>query len=294
MLVNDQVIEKLPAFVDPRSDVVIVDGERVQMQRLEYWVLHKPKGVVCTDFDPARRTRAIDLLPQMSTRLFVVGRLDAESTGLLLLTNDGELAARVTHPRYGIQKRYRAEVRAFVPDEVPSVLREGVHLAEGKARAAGVQIVHRTRDRSVLELTLREGRNRQVRRMLAKLGFPVTRLKRIEIGPLALKGLPLGASRRLTAAEVHALRAATEQAAERAEQRGAEPHKRRRRKLGAAPRESAARDSSSRDVAGRSVVPRGASSRGGGRPRPPAPRPGDAAPGGRRKQPGTPRRRIIE
>lgn len=220
VLVNDQVVESLPAFVDPRNDVVIVDGVRVRTQRHEYWLLHKPRNVVCTNSDPSGRTRVVDLLPPGRARMFSVGRLDAESTGLLLMTNDGELAERLTHPRFGVPKVYRAEVRSFVPDEIPGVLRDGVHLAEGKARAAGVQIVHRSRDHSVLEITLRESRNRQVRRMLAKLGFPVWRLKRVQYGPLVLKGLPLGACRELSAAELGALRREADQAVQRAAARG--------------------------------------------------------------------------
>jgi len=164
--------------------------------------------VVCTTRDPAGRTRAIDLLPPKRSRVNVVGRLDVDSTGLLLLTNDGELAHRITHPRCGIPKVYRVEVRGQVPRELGSRLKAGVHLAEGKATATSVEIVHRSRERSVLQITLREGRNRQVRRMLARLGFPVRKLKRVQIGPLTLRGLPVGAWRRLTRAELRALREA--------------------------------------------------------------------------------------
>lgn len=208
VLVNDRVVERLPAFVDPQRDVIIADGIRVRPRPLEYLLLHKPGGVVCTNRDPAGRPRVRDLLPPDKRHLFTVGRLDADSTGLLLLTNDGELAARVMHPRFGVPKVYLAEVRGLVKPDLPQRMRAGVYLAEGRARAADVRILHRARDRCALRITLREGRNRQVRRMLARLGHPVRKLKRIAIGPLRLTGLPAGAFRPLTEAELSALRTA--------------------------------------------------------------------------------------
>jgi len=215
VLVNDAVVDTLPVFVDPEQDRVIVDGTPVRRQRLDYFMVHKPKGVVCTNRDPAGRVRAVDLLPDLPARLFPVGRLDEESTGLLLMTNDGELAQRITHPRYGVPKTYYAEVRGRVPDDLAATMKGGVFLAEGRARASGVEIEHRSSNRSSLLITLREGRNRQVRRMLAKLGHPVRKLKRVQIGPLTLRGLPVGSSRRLTPQELAALRAAVEAAGAR-------------------------------------------------------------------------------
>jgi len=204
--VNGKVVDHLPAFVNPQTDRVTVDGSPVRLQKLEYFLLHKPKNVVCTNHDPAGRLRAIDLLPKLPMPLFPVGRLDADSTGLLLMTNDGELAERIMHPRYGVPKTYRAEVRGRVPNDLPQRLKQGVYLAEGRARAARVEIVHASRERSVLMITLHEGRNRQVRRMLARLGYPVRTLKRVQIGPLSLRGLPVGAARRLTPKELTVLR----------------------------------------------------------------------------------------
>jgi len=215
VLVNDRVVDELPAFVDPEQDRVIVDGARVHVQRHQYFLMHKPTGVVCTQRDPAGRRRAVDLLPELSVRLFPVGRLDADSSGLLLLTNDGELAQRVTHPRYGLPKIYRVEVRGLVEADLPARMRKGVFLSIGKVRADDVEVVHAARDRSVLQMTLREGRNRQVRRMLASFGHPVKKLKRVQIGPLSLKGLPLGACRRLSEAEVQRLRRAVTQGADK-------------------------------------------------------------------------------
>ncbi|MEW6251945.1 MAG: pseudouridine synthase, partial [Planctomycetota bacterium] len=201
VLVNNEVVSALPAFVDPRQDRVVVDGVAVRLQKLEYWMVHKPKGFVSTNRDPAGRRRVIDLLPERAARLFPVGRLDVDSTGLLLLTNDGELSERLTHPRYGLPRVYHVEVRGRVPHDIVGRLRGGVHLAEGKARATQVELLHAGSDASVLLVTLREGRNRQVRRMLARLGYPVKKLKRVEFGPLNLKGLPLGAARQLSPRE---------------------------------------------------------------------------------------------
>lgn len=206
VLVNDEIVDSLPAFVDPAADRVIVDGSPVRAQRLVYFIAHKPTGVVCTDRDPAGRTRAVDLIPAMGVRLFVVGRLDVDSSGLLLMTNDGELAARVTHPRFGVRKVYRADVRGEAPSDVVARLKKGVFLAEGRARAAAAEVLHRSRETTAIEITLREGRNRQVRRMLARMGMNVRRLRRIRIGPLTIKGLGVGGWRELTKPEIDALR----------------------------------------------------------------------------------------
>ena len=205
VLVNDEIIDTLPAFVNPARDVVRFNGAIVRPQAHRYYLMHKPKGVVCTQRDPAGRPRAVDLLPDGVGRLFPVGRLDVDSTGLLLLTNDGELATRVSHPRYGLAKVYRVEVRGEVPTDLPQTLRRGVYLSDGRASASEVEIVHRSRQRSVLEITLREGRNRQIRRMLSRCGHPVKTLKRVRIGPLKLYRLAPGACRPLTHRELDAL-----------------------------------------------------------------------------------------
>jgi len=225
VLVNDCVVDTLPAFVDPGRDRVVAGGTPVRTQRHVYLLMHKPKSVVCTNRDPAGRMRAVDLLPPIDARLFVVGRLDADTTGLLLMTNDGELAERITHPRYGVPKVYRAEVRGNVPADLPAKMKAGVYLSDGKARATNIQVTHRARDASVLQITLKEGRNRQVRRMLARLGHPVKKLKRLAIGPLTLKRLPVGAVRPLTARELDELREAVEQATKRTSRRRVRPKK---------------------------------------------------------------------
>lgn len=208
VLVNDRLVDALPAFVDPQRDRVIVDGDPVRVQPLEYWMLHKPKGVACAVQDSAGRRRAIDFLPDGCPRMLVVGRLDVESSGLLLLTNDGELAQRIAHPRCGIPSLYRVEVRGQAEQDLAQRLKRGVHLAEGRASAMEAVVLHRSRDASALDVLLREDCNRQLRRMLARLGHKVTAMRRIEIGPLSLKGLPVGGCRRLNAWELGALRRA--------------------------------------------------------------------------------------
>ena len=220
VLVNDLVVDRLPAFVNQGTDRVVVDGTPVRPQAPEYFIMHKPRGVVCTNRDPAGRLRAGDLLPPTRAPLNVVWRLDADSTGLLLMTNDGDLAEQITHPRLELPKVYRVEVRGQVAPDIVARMKRGVHLAEGKATAANVEVVRRSRESSVLMITLREGRNRQVRRLLARLDHPVKTLKRVEIGPLSLKGLPVGACRRLTPRELTELRRAVRAAKSRRKRGG--------------------------------------------------------------------------
>jgi len=203
--VNGKVADTLPVLVDPATDRIEVDGRPVRIERPIYLLMHKPRGVVCTNNDPSGRRRAVDLLSGVRERVYPVGRLDEDSTGLLLLTNDGALAERIAHPRYGVPKTYRAEVSGRVEGESLVKLREGVWLSDGRTAPADARIIHRGRDASVLEVTLREGRNREVRRVLARLGHNVRRLKRIAIGPLQLGPLPAGAWRPLAPRELAAL-----------------------------------------------------------------------------------------
>lgn len=248
IVVNNAVVDTLPAFVDPERDIVLARGVRVRPQRPEYFLVHKPRGVVCTNRDPDGRSRAIDLLPPLKARLFVVGRLDEESEGLLLMTNDGELAARVTHPRYGVAKVYRAEVRGQVPAELPEQLRKGVWLSEGKARIGESTIIHSDRQHSIVEITARESGNREIRRIFARLGHRIRRLKRIRIGPLSLAGLPRGAARRLSEQELRELQA--ELLHPQATQTG--------RRRAAGPRRTCVRAGQSREASKREPLRRGA------------------------------------
>lgn len=204
--VNGRKVDSLPVLVDPEVDKIAVDGRPLRAERKVYFLLHKPKGVHCTNYDPDGRPRAVDLLGGVRERVFPVGRLDADTTGLLLMTNDGELAQQLTHPRHGIPKTYRAHVNGRVTAEQLEDLRKGVWLAEGKTRVSEATIIHAARDQSVVEVTLREGRNREVRRILAKIGHAVRRLIRIRIGPLSLRGLGPGEFRPLSSSEVNLLK----------------------------------------------------------------------------------------
>ena len=223
--VNGKVVKRLPVLVDSDEDRIEVDGERVRIggpggkahgqsgrgQRL-YLLMNKPKGVYTTNVAQGEQVRAIDLLPPGLGRVYPVGRLDAESRGLLLLTNDGDLTNQLTHPRYSVPKTYRAVVEGHVRPQAVQELEKGVWMADsksGKGFKTGrshIRIVRRGRDRSILEITIREGRNPQVRRMLARLGHKVRDLMRIKMGPLSLHGLAPGQIRPLTQREVRELK----------------------------------------------------------------------------------------
>lgn len=210
--VNGETVTQLGMQVDPEHDRVEVDGAvvRPSAQKL-YVALNKPAGVVTTTRDPWGRPTVMDLVPKIG-RLYPVGRLDADTEGLLLLTNDGELANRVMHPRYGCDKEYRALVRGVPSEEALEQLRHGVQLDDGRlARPVRVEIAEQAPGgRQWLRVTLREGRKREVRRMLAAVGMPVEYLQRVRIGPLKLGRLPVGKARPLSRSEVAALYAATE------------------------------------------------------------------------------------
>jgi len=184
-------------------DRVEVDGQRVERQRLRYVLLHKPAGVVTTASDPQGRATVVELVPE-KPRVVPVGRLDADTTGALLLTNDGQLAHRLAHPRYGVEKTYVAEIEGEASDDALERLRDGVELEDGITAPARARRLGRGR----IELVLHEGRKHQVKRMLAEVGFPVTRLHRSAYAGLALEGLEPGSCRELEASEVEQLRRA--------------------------------------------------------------------------------------
>ena len=199
---------------DPARDVddtsaVAVDGSAVSPEPREVWAVNKPAGVVSTASDTHGRPIVTDLAAS-ERRLYPVGRLDAATTGLILLTNDGELANQLTHPRYGVERIYRARVAAGpVPEAALRQLRTGVELEDGRTSPARVRQVAP----GVLELTIAEGRKRQVRRMCEAVGHPVEQLERVAFGPLRLGSLEPGEARRLSAAEVERLRKAAESVA---------------------------------------------------------------------------------
>lgn len=205
--VDGQTVIELGTRVNPATQTINVDGEPLTKPKLAYFAVNKPEGVVCTANDPSGRTRVTDLLPPNVGRVYNVGRLDINSEGLILCTNDGELANQLTHPRHGVEKTYEVQVAGHLDIEVLKQLRQGMHLAEGFVRVVHVRIKSKRKNGTVLEMVLDEGRNREIRRLLAKVGHRVQRLKRIAVGPVRLGEMPKGASRRLTPEEVRKLRA---------------------------------------------------------------------------------------
>jgi 23S rRNA pseudouridine2605 synthase len=206
--VNGKFVDSLPVFADPEKDVIITAGRRIKPQPKVYFLLNKPKGVICTNFDPQNRTRAIDLVPTRY-RTFCVGRLDINTTGLIILTNDTELTNRLTHPRYGLTKTYIAEVKGQIEGGHVEKLKQGIGRAQGKTSQAKVNIIKRGPQHSLLEVTITEGLNRDLRRMLANVDLPVKSLKRTRIGKITDRGLGIGSFRLLTHAEVNYLKKAT-------------------------------------------------------------------------------------
>jgi 23S rRNA pseudouridine2605 synthase len=220
--VNGRVMTRLPILIDPAEDRVTVDDETIRLSggekgadggRRIYLLMNKPKGVYSTNVAQGEQTRAIDLLPpDLPGRVYPVGRLDAESKGLLLLTNDGELTNQLTHPRYGVAKTYRAIVEGRANPEALKQIEAGMWLVDPvtkkgfKTGRVHIRVVKKLGDRTILEITLREGHNRQIRRMLAKLGHKVRDLTRIRMGPLTLDGIAPGKFRPLTSREVKQLR----------------------------------------------------------------------------------------
>jgi 23S rRNA pseudouridine2605 synthase len=239
--VNGRLVTKLPAFIDPVRDTVELDDERVKLSEatagtatatksapraLTYVLVNKPKGVITTTSDPEGRRNVLDLLPpalRREERLYPVGRLDADSTGLLMITNDGDLAFQLTHPKFGVAKEYRVTCTGLATAEQLQQLKRGMYLitpsADGtkNSKRASVEsvrvikrLVDRARgDRTVLSITLREGQNREIRRMLARIGLKVRDLERVAIGPLRLADLKPGQTRLIGKRDVDKLRAAT-------------------------------------------------------------------------------------
>jgi 23S rRNA pseudouridine2605 synthase len=214
--VNSEVVTEQGRRVDPERDVIRVDGARIPPpRRHRYLALNKPRGVVSTMDDPEGRPAIADLLAEpgdrrttrslQNERLFHVGRLDTDSEGLLILTNDGDFAHRLAHPSYEVPKTYIAEVAGVVSEAILRRLRRGITLEDGPVRPTSVKIVSTAGDKTLLKITLQEGRNRVVRRTMEAVGHPVRRLSRIGIGPVRLANLKVGEYRELTREELGGL-----------------------------------------------------------------------------------------
>jgi len=209
--INGEVVTRLGTKVDPARDLIRVDGKRLPpISEKVYLVLNKPRGVVSTMSDPEGRRTLQDLVADRPERLFHVGRLDTDTSGLIILTNDGDFAHRLAHPSYEVDKTYVAEVKGELFPRIVKQLREGVTLEDGAVTVSAARIVQATPSKSIVELTIHEGRNRIVRRLLDQVGHPVTRLTRTRIGPVKLGALKAGEMRELTVDELGELLDSTE------------------------------------------------------------------------------------
>ncbi|GHT22010.1 hypothetical protein FACS189419_03910 [Planctomycetales bacterium] len=199
-------IAKLGAKANLQEDEIKVDGQRLKTKsKPVYIALYKPRGYLCTNYDQQGRARAVDLVPESFGRLFLVGRLDKDSEGLILLTNDGALSERLTHPKYGVEKIYRVQVAGDFKPEDAKQIRDGVYLAEGFAKADNVVIKRHYKQSTILDLTLSEGINREIRRLLARIGHKVLALVRIAVGPVKIGKMLPGDWRQLTHHEIDRL-----------------------------------------------------------------------------------------
>jgi 23S rRNA pseudouridine2605 synthase len=206
--VNGEIVNELPAFADPEKDDIRVDGQRIKQTKKVYFLLNKPKGVICTSSDPQKRQKAVDLV-DCPERVVCVGRLDIDTTGAIILTNDSELVNRLTHPKYELPKTYQIVVRGRVEGADVEKLKKGVWLAEGKTQGAAVKIIRRSHLETTLQVVISQGLNRQIRRMFSQLGYKVKLLKRTQIGDIVLKGIAAGNYKRLTKPQLAYLKRAT-------------------------------------------------------------------------------------
>ena len=210
MTINGRVVTRPGAIADPNRDQIAVDGRLIpRPEAKQYLILHKPRGYVTSRHDPAGRPVVLDLVPNAQARLFPVGRLDFDSEGLLLLTNDGEIAHRLLHPRFGIPRVYEVELEGRVGSPELERFRRGVVLEDGVAKPMEVRLLRRMEDTTWLRLTFTEGRYREVKRFCSALGHRVHRLRRVQFGPLRLGRLAPGALRPLTPKELARLHAIT-------------------------------------------------------------------------------------
>ena len=203
--VNGRVVTELGTKIDDAKDVVVVSGKQIKSTETVWIALHKPRGYLSTRKDPQGRPTVYDLLPPALHGLFYVGRLDLDSEGLLLLTNDGDTANRMLHPRYEVERVYEVLVRGEIKPDKIDMLLDGVELDDGVATAESVKVLGVARNEMRLRLSLREGKKREVRRMLWAVGHKVLRLKRLSYGPIKLDRLPEGKWRKLTEAELRSL-----------------------------------------------------------------------------------------
>jgi 23S rRNA pseudouridine2605 synthase len=210
--VDGQIVTEAGTKVDADEHEIRCDGQRLRMPQRFYYLLHKPQGVICSQKGDPNRPKAIDFLPPRvrDHRLYTIGRLDVESEGAIILTNDGDLCHRVTHPRFEVEKTYLVEIEGVPDNETVAKMRRGVWLSEGRTSSLQIRMVRRFRERSVLEMTLNEGMKREIRRVCARFGHEVVRLLRVAVGPVKLGELMPGETRPLTNEELTRLRDVSE------------------------------------------------------------------------------------
>lgn len=195
--IDGETVTKLGINVNPAEQVVTLDDEKLKLERKKYYLLNKPPGFLCTASDPQGRRTVFDLFPTEGPRLFCVGRLDENTTGLLIVTNDGDLAQKLAHPRYRIHRLYRAQVAGHPQREVFDQLKQGLFFTEGKFKVHDIRPVKKQGHSTWVEITMTEGQNREIRRLLARTGHKVMKLERIGFGPVRLGRVPLGQFREL-------------------------------------------------------------------------------------------------
>ncbi|MEM9702395.1 MAG: pseudouridine synthase [Planctomycetota bacterium] len=227
--IDDRVVTELGTKVVPGEQAVRVDGERAKVAARKYFLLNKPAGVLCTNRDPHGRPRAVDLVEAGDARLFTVGRLDEHSRGLLIVTNDGELTQKLAHPSNRVIRKYRLQVAGVPKPETLRQLRQGLHFEGGLFRLNTAKRLRTFGSSATVEVELAQGRNREIRRLFARVGHKVMQLERIQFGPLKLGDLPIGKFRPLTREEVRALQNLKPEDADRA------PHALGRRAKGRRP-----------------------------------------------------------
>ncbi|KAB2835839.1 MAG: rRNA pseudouridine synthase [Candidatus Brocadia sp.] len=208
--VDGERVTTLGTTVDASKSEIRYDGTLIQKQRKIYFLLNKPKGYVCTNRDELERLQAIDIIKNVTQRIYTIGRLDKESEGLIVVTNDGDLANKLSHPKYEVRKTYFVEVDGYLSDAAIEALESGVWLSFGKTQPVRVRKVHRGKQRSRFEMVLKEGKNREIRRMLVDCNYKVRILRRIRIGSLYDPALKVGKYRKLTDREVARLYALAE------------------------------------------------------------------------------------
>ncbi len=226
--VDGKTVRELGTRVDPETQEVSIDGTPLHHERMVYWLVNKPRGYICSNDDPAGRPLAIDLVPHVHQRVYTVGRLDEDSEGLLLLTNDGDLAHRLMHPRFGVDKTYLVQVAGKPTDADLDQLLKGVWLSDGHVKAKRIKRLKSQGESTWLEIVLNEGKNREVRRMLARLNHKVLRLKRIALGPIKIGRLRSGKSRPVRGEDLDRLKRVTQPRSRKPKREGqaqaASPH----------------------------------------------------------------------